>query len=104
MTSHRAKGSSSLPFAVLPLLAPLVLATGCADTAGDAMRQDMAQIRQDVNALKASAQRARAETDTINQLERRSREQTAEVNRQISALSTRIESMASELNRVSSRV
>ena len=104
MTPHRAKGSAALPFAVLPLLAPLVLATGCADTAGDAMRQDLAQIRQDVNALKASAQRARAETDAINQLERRSREQTAEVNRQISALSTRIDSMSSELNRVSGRV
>jgi TolA-binding protein len=64
----------------------------------------MAQLRQDVNALKVSAQRARAETDSINQIDRRSRDQAGETNRQITALSTRIESMSSELNRVSNRL
>jgi TolA-binding protein len=68
------------------------------------MRQDLALIRQDVNALKAATQRARIDSDAINQVDRRSRDHAAEANRQISALSTRIESLSSELNRVSGRL
>jgi TolA-binding protein len=68
------------------------------------MRQDLAQIRQDVNALKVAAQRARSDSDTMNQVDRRSRDQAADTNRQISGLSTRIESISSELNRVSGRL
>lgn len=103
MRPLRTKGSPALPFVVFPLLA-MGLTAGCADVAGDALHQDVVQLRQDVNALKVSANRSRGEADAIAQSERRMREQSADTTRQINALSTRLEAVAAELNRVSNRL
>ena len=46
----------------------------------------------------------RGQTEAIAQIERRSREQSADTNRQLTALSTRLEAIAAELNRVSARL
>jgi tol-pal system protein YbgF len=105
ITRHRAKGSLGLPFATLPALGCLLfVAAGCASVAGDAMEQDVAKLRQDVNALKLSTNLGRGQTEAIAQVERRSREQSADTNRQLTAMSTRLEAMAAELNRVSTRL
>ncbi len=105
VTRHRAKGSPRLPFAVFPALGCLLFAAaGCASVADDATQQDVAQLRRDVNALKLSANLGRGQTEAIAQIERRSREQSADTNRQLTAMSTRLEAIAAELNRVSARL
>lgn len=102
---HRAKGSRGLPFAVFPALGCLLFAaSGCASVADDATQQDVAQLRRDVNALKVSTNLGRGQTDAIAQVERRSREQSADTNRQLTAMSSRLEAIAAELNRVSARL
>ena len=80
----------------------MALATsGCADVSGDAMRQDLAQLRQDLNATNLSVRRSRGETDAVlGQLDRRGREQ-AEVSQKVTA---RIDSLQADLGRVSSRL
>jgi tol-pal system protein YbgF len=104
-TLHRPKGSPRLPFTVFPALACLLfVAAGCAGVADDATQQDVAQLRRDVNALKLSTNLGRGQTDAVAQVERRSREQSADTNRQLTALSTRLEAIAAELNRVSARL
>src|SRR5882672_8827595 len=105
ITRHRAKGSPRLPFAVFPTLGCLLFAAaGCASVTDDATQQDVAQLRRDVNALKLSANLGRGQTDAVAQVERRSREQSADTNRQLTTLSTRLEAIAAELNRVSARL
>ena len=105
VTRHRAKGSPRLPFAVFPALGCLLFAAaGCAGVADDATQQDVAQLRRDVNALKLSTNLGRGQTDAVAQVERRSREQSADTNRQLTAMSTRLEAIAAELNRVSARL
>lgn len=105
VTLHRAKGSPRLPFAVFPALGCLLFAAaGCASVADDATQQDVAQLRQDVNALKRSTNLGRGQTEAVAQIERRSREQSADTNRQLTAVSTRLEAIAAELNRVSARL
>jgi TolA-binding protein len=89
---------------VFAVLGSLLLAAGCADVAGDALHQDVALLRQDVNTLKVSAQRVRGEADAIAQLDRRTRDQSAETNRQLGAMSTRLESISAELSRLSGRL
>src|SRR6185295_11526153 len=102
---QRAKGSRGLPFAVFPALGCLLfVAAGCASVADDATQQDVAQLRRDVNALKASTNLGRGQADAVAQVERRSREQSADTNRQLTAVSTRLEAIAAELNRVSARL
>lgn len=73
-------------------------------TTGDALEQDVGQLRRDVNTLKASSNAARSQSDAIAQMERRNREQSADVNRQLTAMSSRLEALAAELNRVSTRL
>jgi len=105
LTLYRTKGSPGLPFAVYLTLACLLFAAaGCAGVADDATQQDVAQLRRDVNALKLSTNLSRGQTDAVAQVERRSREQSADTNRQITAMSTRLEAIANELNRVSARL
>lgn len=90
------------------LLAPLVFlaATGCADAMmGANLEQDVAQLRQDLGALTLSAHRSRGDTETVlNQLERRTRDQQVESQKQLAALSSRTEALEKELAGVSTRV
>jgi tol-pal system protein YbgF len=102
----RAKGSRRLPFAVFaPVLGVGLSLAGCADLmTDDALQQDVAQLRQDVNGLMLAARRGRAEPDTLSQIERRGREQASESTQQVAALSARIESLNTELTRFSVRL
>jgi len=101
---RRAKGSLGLPFAVSLLLGSLLLVSGCADLMGDALHEDVAQLRQDVDVLKLSARRERGEAEAIAQMDRRTREQSTDTGRQLSSISARLEAMSSELGRVSARL
>ena len=77
MPQH-AKGSLGLPFVIWGLLAALGgLLGGCA-TGDDSVQQDIAQLRNDLNALTLALHRSRAETETtVGQGERRSRAEGA---------------------------
>jgi TolA-binding protein len=105
---RQAKGSpGGLPFGVFLLLLAAVasLAGGCADSAGDAIHQDVAQLRQDLNALTLSVHRGRGDTEAVlSQLDRRTREGNSESTRQLGALSARVDTLSTELGRVSTRL
>ena len=90
----------------LPLVVSIAFAVGgCAGTMDDAAQQEMAQLRKDVDALNLAVHRGRGESDTaLSQMERRSREQSAENTRQMAAMNARLESLSAELNRLSARV
>lgn len=92
------KGSLALPFVIwagLPALA--LLPAGCADFTGDALHQDVAQLRQEVNALALAVHRGRGDTEAVTgQIDRRTREQAAESKRQLGALSGRLDALAAE--------
>jgi TolA-binding protein len=76
-------------------------ASGCADVSGEAMRQDLAQLRQDLNATNLSLRRSRGETDAVlGQLDRRAREQ-GETSQKLTG---RLDSLQTDLGRVSSRL
>jgi tol-pal system protein YbgF len=69
------------------------------------VREDLSQVRQDLNALTLSIHRAKSETDTVlTQLDRRSREQTAELQRQFAALQARTEAISQELARIGGKL
>ena len=101
-----AKGSLRLPFAAWTLLTvTLTAAAGCADVSGQALQQDVAQLRQDLNSLTLAVHRGRGDTDTVvGQLDRRSREQGAESSKQSAALNARLDALSAEVARVSARV
>jgi tol-pal system protein YbgF len=101
-----AKGSLGLPFAVWALLAASAAATaGCADVSGQALQQDVAQMRQDLNALTLSVHRSRGDTETVvGQLDRRTREQASESAKQTAALSSKIETLSAEVARLTARM
>ena len=101
-----AKGSLRLPFAAWTLLAvTLTAAAGCADVSGDALQQDVAQLRQDLNSLTLAVHRGRGDTETVvGQLDRRSREQGAESTKQSAALNARLDALSAEVARMSARV
>lgn len=104
MTGRGAKRTARAPFAVVSLLGTVALASGCADVSSDALQQDVAQLRYDVNALRASTQRSRLDAEAISQLDRKTREESAQTTRQLSALSSKLDGMSAELGRVSSRL
>ena len=106
MKQRQVKGSLGLPFGVLMLLAATVpLTGGCADSTGAALQQDVAQLRQDLNALTLSVHRGRGDTEAVlGQLDRRTREGSSESSRQVAALSTRVDTLSAELARVSGRL
>jgi tol-pal system protein YbgF len=100
---QRAKGSLGLPIALSALLA--ALGAGCAAPGGEALEQDLAQLRQDLSALTLAVHRSRADAEaTLTQLDRRTREQGTAADRQLSALSTRVEGLAAEVARASARL
>lgn len=105
MKQRQVKGSLGLPFGVLMLLAATApLTGGCADSTG-ALQQDVAQLRQDLNALTLSVHRGRGDTEAVlGQLDRRTREGSSESSRQVAALSTRVDTLSAELARVSGRL
>ena len=71
----------------------------------DSVQQDVAQLRKDVDALTLAVHRGRGESDTsVSQMERRSREQSAENARQMATLKQQLESLSAEVNRLSARV
>jgi TolA-binding protein len=90
----------------LPLIVSISIAVGgCAGTMDEATQQEMTQLRRDVNALNLAVHRGRGESDTsLNQMERRSREQSTESARQTAAMNTKLESLSAEVNRLSARV
>lgn len=88
----------------LPLVLSIAVA-GCASAADESTQQELAQLRKDVDALNLSAHRTRGESETVlGQMDRRSREQTAENTRQTAAMNSRIEALSAELTRLSARV
>lgn len=96
------KGSLGLPFVFLAVLA--LGAGGCSDATG-ALEQDVAQLQRDLNALTLSVHRSRGDTDTVvGQIDRRTREQSAEQSKQIASLSTRVDALSTELTRVAARL
>ena len=101
-----AKGSLRLPFAAWTLLTvTLTAAAGCADVSGQALQQDVAQLRQDLNSLTLAVHRGRGDTETVvGQLDRRTREQAAESSKQSAALNARLDALSAEVARVSARV
>jgi tol-pal system protein YbgF len=100
------KGSRRLPFVAWPLLAGVLAAgAGCADVSGEALQQDVAQIRQDLNSLTLNVHRSRGDTEAVvGQIDRRTREQTAEGNKRLAALTSRLDALSAEVARVSARV
>ncbi|HET8578685.1 MAG TPA: tetratricopeptide repeat protein [Methylomirabilota bacterium] len=106
MTWHDPKGSLRLPFVVFLLcLAIAVSAAGCADVSGQALQQDIAQLRQDLNALTLAVHRGRGDTETVlGQLERRTREQAGQTAKQIADLTARLDALSAEVARVSARL
>ncbi|HEU4440240.1 MAG TPA: hypothetical protein VFT36_13375, partial [Methylomirabilota bacterium] len=100
------KGSRRLPFVALTALAAGTLAVGgCADVSGDALQQDVAQLRQDLNSLTLNVHRSRGDTETVvGQLDRRTREQSAETSKQLSALNSRLDALSQDVARVSARI
>ncbi len=106
MHREMTKGSHRLPFvASAVLLAMAAASAGCADVSGQALQQDVAQLRQDVNSLTLAVHRGRGDTDTVvGQLDRRTREQGADTAKQIAALGARLDALSVEVARVTARV
>jgi TolA-binding protein len=101
MQSAVTKGSLWLPLVISAALA----AAGCASGADEAVQQDLAHTRQDLDGLNLAVHRSRGETETVlSQLERRTREQSGESARQLSAMNARIDSLTAEMNRLSVRL
>ena len=102
MSLRNPKGSLGLPFVLL--IAGAVALGGCSD-ATTALQQDVAQLRQDLNALTLAVHRGRGDTDTVvGQLDRRTREQGAEQGRQIATLTSRVDQLSAEVSRMAARV
>lgn len=101
MQSAVTKGSLWLPL----VFSAALTAAGCASGADEAVQQDLAHMRKDLDGLNLAVHRSRGETETVlSQLERRTREQSAESARQLSALNARIDGLTAEMNRLSVRL
>ena len=101
MQSAVTKGSLWLPL----VMSVALTASGCAGAAEEAVQQDLAQLRKQLDAVNLAAHRSRGETETVlSQLERRSREQSGESARQLAAMHARIDGLTAEMNRLSTRL
>lgn len=91
---------------VLLLLGVVLSLSGCAEVqevTGVATQQDVFQLRQDVAAAQQTAQRAKAEADSVSaQLSRRS--PGGESDRQVAALSRQVEGLSETLTTLTGRV
>jgi len=95
----RPAGSLGLPAVVFWV----VLLSGCASD--ESAQHDIAQLRQDLNAVNLAVHRSKGETETVvGQLDRRTREQAAENTKQLQTLSARLDSLTAELNSLSARL
>ena len=107
MTRHlrRSRPTISWGGVLLSFLVALA-ASGCGEiTGGSVVREDLGQVRQDLNALTLSIHRSKTETETLlTQIDRRSREQTAELQRQFAALQARTEAITQELARIGGKL
>jgi tol-pal system protein YbgF len=102
---QHARGSLRLPLAIFGLGALAALAGGCGNGAVEALQQDIAQLRQDLNGVTLAMHRTRGDSETaVAQLDRRTRGESAETTRQLTALAARLDSLAAELGRVSARL
>jgi tol-pal system protein YbgF len=101
MPSAATKGSLWLPL----VLSVALGASGCAGATEEAFQEDLARMRKDLDTLNLAVHRSRGETETVlSQLERRSREQSGESVRQLSAMNARIDGLTAEMNRLSARL
>lgn len=89
------------------LLAALLFG-GCAsvtDVAGVATQQDLLDLRAEVSLVQQSALRTKADVDAARvQMERRERERAAEADRQLQAITQRLDSLTNTLSALSGRV
>ena len=106
MRSATTKGSLGLPFVTWGLLAAAVGgAVGCADVSGQALQQDVAQLRQDLNSLTLAVHRTRGDNETVvGQIDRRTKEQAATSTKQNTALNARLDAISAEVGRLSARL
>jgi len=94
------------------LLILALLTAGCADNIGIATHQDLSllrdevsQLRQNLNTLTLSAQRTRSDAETrLGQVERQTREQQADVQRQAAAVQARTEALSADVARLAGRL
>ncbi|MBI4607557.1 MAG: tetratricopeptide repeat protein [Candidatus Rokubacteria bacterium] len=94
------------------LLVVFLFATGCAETMGIAterefaqLRDEVSQLRQDLTAMTLSTQRTRSQAETrFTQVERQTRDQQAEAQRQMALLQTRAEALSAEIARLAGRL
>jgi tol-pal system protein YbgF len=83
------------------------LASGCAEVVRPdlGLQQDLAQVRQDMNALTLATHRNRAESEAVlAQIDRRTREQSGESGRQVAALAARVEALGADVGRLTTRL
>lgn len=106
MRSATTKGSLGLPFVAWGLLAAAVGgAAGCAEVSGQALQQDVAQLRQDLNSLTLAVHRTRGDNETVvGQIDRRTKEQAATSTKQSAALNARLDAISAEVGRLSARL
>ena len=87
-----------------------VALSGCSEITsgiggGSVVREDLGQVRQDLNALTLGIHRSKTETETLlTQIDRRGREQAEELQRQLAQLQVRTEGISQELARITGKL
>ena len=106
MSRLTAKGSLRLPFAACTIItAALGAGAGCADVSGDALHQDVAQLRQDLNSLTLAVHRSKGDNETVvGQIDRRTKEQSAASTKQTAALNSRLDALSADVARLTARL